>query len=164
MQTEGRAPIAKSPTRDRLWFLAVGAAVFAADQITKGLALDLLGDGRTVDVIGEILRFRLSFNPGGAFGLLQGAPLLFFVASSVIVVMVAVWAWRGTAPFWTLGLIFGGGLGNLFDRLTRPPAAFFGEVVDFIQLPYWPTFNIADSAIVIGVVSLIVQSMREGDR
>jgi signal peptidase II len=148
--------------RGRALFAGVGVAVFAVDQITKTLAFDRLDEGITFEVIGSFLTLRLSFNSGGAFGLFPRFPIFFLVASAAIVVVVAYWAWKAAAPAVGLGLIFGGGWGNLFDRLTRPPEPLYGQVVDFIQLPYWPTFNIADSAIMIGVALLLLDSLAQG--
>ena len=133
--------------------------VVALDQITKQLAVSRLGDGTVVDVIDGILTFRLTYNSGGAFGLGQGMPGFFLAASVVIAVMVVVLARRVDDPRWVipLGCILGGGVGNLIDRVARSPG---GRVVDFIDLQVWPLFNVADSAIVVGVITLFWLSFR----
>jgi signal peptidase II len=135
----------------------VAALTVVADQVTKQLALDRLD--RPVDLIEGLVTLRLTFNPGGAFGIFKGAPGLFLVASIVIVAIIVVWAGKldtgtGVIP---LGLILGGGLGNLSDRAFRELG---GRVVDFIDLHYWPVFNLADTAIVLGVVTILWSSFR----
>ena len=133
--------------------------VVALDQVTKHLAVSRLGDGHVVSVIDGILTFRLLYNPGGAFGLGRGVPGFFLAASLVIGVMVTMLARNVDDPRWIvpLGLVLGGGVGNVIDRLFREPA---GRVVDFIDLQVWPLFNIADSAIVVGVITLFWLSFR----
>lgn len=129
------------------------------DQITKHLAVSRLDGGRVIDVIDGVLTFRLIYNPGGAFGLGQGQPGFFLVASIVIAVLVIALARRADDPRWVipLGFVLGGGVGNLTDRILRSPG---GRVVDFIDLQAWPLFNIADSAIVVGVAALFWLSIR----
>lgn len=130
------------------------------DQVTKALAAAKLASGRPVAIVGRVLTLQLLRNPGGAFGILQGQPLLFFGATGVIVAAVLVWGLRsGQAPV-ALGLVAGGGLGNLIDRVVRAPGDLHGKVVDFIHLRYWPTFNLADASIVVGVILLIWFELR----
>jgi signal peptidase II len=138
--------------------LIVAALVVAADQITKQLALSALDDG-PIHLIDGALSLTLSYNSGGAFGILQGLPGFFLVATIVIAGLILVWARhvadaRHLVP---LGMVLGGGLGNLVDRLMRDPG---GRVVDFIDLHVWPVFNLADSAIVIGVLVLLIATAR----
>ena len=138
--------------------LATAAIIVAADQATKTLALRWLSDG-PVDLIGNWLSLRLTFNSGGAFGLLQGQPDLFLVSSLLVAVVILVWARNLEHPGWAvpLGLILGGGLGNIVDRLFRP---FEGHVVDFVDVGFWPVFNLADASIVVGVCLLFWLSAR----
>jgi signal peptidase II len=138
--------------------LVTAAAVVAVDQVTKELALRSLRDG-PIDLIGGVLTLRLTFNSGGAFGLLQGRPGLFLVATLVVTVIILGWSRRLEERSWAapLGMILGGGLGNVADRLFRP---FSGRVVDFVDLHVWPVFNVADSAIVGGVCLLVFLSAR----
>jgi signal peptidase II len=140
---------------------ATAAIVFALDQVTKEIALGALRDG-PVDLLEGIVSLRLTYNSGGAFGLLQGLPGLFAVATVVIVAVIVAWARRLDEPALAvpLGMILGGGLGNVADRLFR---ASGGRVVDFIDLHVWPVFNVADSAIVIGVTLLLLWSRRSRD-
>lgn len=131
----------------------------ALDQITKHLAVSRLDAGRVVDVIDGVLAFRLGYNPGGAFGIGQGQPGFFMVASILIAVLLIALARRADDPRWVipLGCVFGGGIGNLSDRIVRGSG---GGVVDFIDLQVWPMFNLADSAIVGGVAVLFWLSFR----
>lgn len=135
-------------------------AVVAVDQVAKVLAAQLLASGRPMRIFGTLFDLQLTRNPGGAFGILQDQPLLFFAATAVIVTAVLVWGFRsGHAPV-ALGLVAGGGLGNLIDRVVRAPGGLQGHVVDFIHFRYWPTFNLADSSIVIGVGLLLLFELR----
>jgi signal peptidase II len=145
-------------TRALRVLLVTAALVVAADQATKTLALRWLSDG-PVDVVAGWLTLRLTFNSGGAFGLLQGQPDLFLVSSLLVAAVILVWARNLEHPGWAvpLGLILGGGLGNVADRLFRP---FDGHVVDFVDVGFWPVFNLADSSIVVGVLLLFWLSAR----
>jgi len=139
---------------------ATAAATVVADQITKALAAGLLASGHPARIVDGVLSLELTRNPGGAFGILPQSPLLFFLATVVIVGAVLVWGLRtGQAPV-ALGLIAGGGLGNLIDRVARAPGGLQGRVVDFVHFPFWPTFNVADSAIVVGVGLLVLFELR----
>jgi len=155
-----RAP---SPHLGRLYLslLLTAAVVVALDQGTKQLALSHLGDG-PIDLIEGILRFRLTYNSGGAFGLLQGLPGFFLVATLVIVGGILIGLRRLEDPRWAipLGLVLGGGIGNAVDRVVRDTG---GGVVDFIDLHVWPVFNIADMSIVVGVFSILILGWRTGD-
>ena len=136
----------------------VAVAVLVADQATKQLALDALADG-PIHLIDGAVSLNLSYNSGGAFGLLQGLPEFFLVATIVVAGLILVWARGVDDPtlLVPLGMVLGGGLGNVTDRVVRDTG---GRVVDFIDLHVWPVFNLADSAIVIGVVVLLVQTAR----
>lgn len=137
-----------------LRLLVVAAVVVAIDQLTKQLALDYLSDG-PVDLIPGAVSFRLAFNSGGAFGLFQDAPVFFLLASVSVIVVILVWAGRSKESGFEipLGLVLGGGMGNVIDRAFR---GLDGQVVDFVDLHVWPVFNVADSAIVIGVILIAI--------
>ncbi|MGH2706029.1 MAG: signal peptidase II [Actinomycetota bacterium] len=163
-------PEARHPRSDRaalrtarILLLVSTAATLALDQATKAMALHLLEPGERVPVAGALFGLRLVRNSGGAFGILPGAPVFFFAASLLIVGFVAVWGWRSGTHSVALGLVAGGGIGNLVDRLVRPPGGIMGSVVDFLQLPYWPTFNLADTAIVVGAGLLLLAQLRRRD-
>jgi signal peptidase II len=138
--------------------LITAAVIVVVDQVTKSLALENLSDG-PIDVIEGVVTLRLTYNPGGAFGVLQGVPNFFLIATTVIVVFILYWARTVQSTAWAipLGLVLGGGLGNLFDRVLRDTD---GRVVDFVDLHIWPVFNVADSAISIGVIVLLIMSFR----
>ena len=148
------------PSTVRLYLKLLGAAavVVALDQTTKSLALDRLADG-PVAVIEGAISLRLAFNPGGVFGLGQGFTSVFLVATIVVIFGILFAVRRLVDTRWVipLGLVLGGGIGNLVDRLFRDHD---GKVVDFIDLHVWPIFNLADSAIVIGVGILLLLSFR----
>lgn len=128
-----------------------------ADQAAKAWALEELGGGRHVRLVGDVFQLRLVRNSGSAFGLAADWPLVIFLLNLGIMAFVAVWAMRASEAGTAFGLVLGGGLGNLADRVFRAPGMGFGEVVDFIYLSFWPTFNLADSAIVIGVALLMLK-------
>jgi signal peptidase II len=146
--------------RGRLYSVVglVAALVVAVDQVTKQLAVDALADG-PVDLIDGVLTLRLTLNPGGAFGVLQGVPGFFLVASVGIVIAILFWVRHLEEGRWAfpVGMILGGGIGNLVDRALRDTD---GRVVDFIDLHVWPVFNVADSAIVLGVGVILLLMMR----
>ena len=135
----------------------VVAVVVALDQLTKSWAVDALAE-RSIPVFWT-LRLDLSFNSGMAFS--QGEGLTPFIPIAVVVVVAAlVWWSRGiTSPLLALGvaLLIGGACGNLSDRLFRDND---GAVIDFIDVQWWPVFNVADIAVSIGAVILVVSSFR----
>jgi signal peptidase II len=136
----------------------VAVAVVAADQLTKWWAVDALAD-RTITLVSPI-RLALSHNTGGAFGL--GAGFVPFVALAVVaLVVVLVGVGRAVASpaiAVALGLVAGGAVGNLADRLFRAPGPLRGAVVDFVDLRWWPVFNVADVAITAGCIVLVLAS------
>lgn len=128
----------------------VAAIVVVLDQFTKALVTASIERGDTVEVIGP-LRFTLAYNDGIAFGLAGGGGV--FVLLLSVVALIALGAFIASAPdkpgTWLAGgLILGGGIGNMIDRVR------IGHVTDFILLPGWPAFNIADASITVGVVVL----------
>jgi signal peptidase II len=148
----------------RTWslFLAVAVVLYAVDQVTKQLAVTRLADGPDVQVLGEVLQLHLTYNPGAAFSLGTG-----FTVGLTILAMVAtvvlLWISRRVANrVWAvaLGLMLAGIDGNLTDRLVRDPAPFHGHVVDFLMLPNWPVFNVADICINVGVGLILLQVVR----
>ncbi len=147
MRTVGRVPL----------LLAVAAGVLALDVVTKLLAVEQLTDREPISLLGGLLTLRLVRNPGAAFGMAQGLTIVFTcVALGVVVVILRV-ARRLQSGWWAvaLGLVLGGALGNLLDRLLRSPGPGRGHVVDFLELPRWPVFNLADSAIVVAAVLMV---------
>lgn len=144
------------------YLYAAAAAVYFLDRVTKLLAERYLASRPSVRVIPDVLHLTFTTNSGGAFGLLAGQPLVFFVSAVLICVAIVVASARLTsAPLAAgLGLILGGALGNLTDRMLRGPIGE-GRVVDFIDLRVWPVFNLADSAIVIGGLVIVLASLRQ---
>jgi len=131
--------------------------VVAADQLTKWWAIDRLSSG-SIHIIGP-LDLELSRNSGSAFSLFQGDAAPLMVVAVVLIAGLAIVAWRsataGRAA--AIGLIMGGALGNLSDRLFRGD---HGAVVDFVALHFWPTFNVADSCITVGCVLVLISFLR----
>jgi signal peptidase II len=144
-----------------LW-ITVAMTAFLLDQATKWWAEDALADGQPRQVIGELLQFRLVYNPGAAFSTGTGYTALLTVVALAVIVVVIRLAPRLRSRSWAiaLGLILGGALGNVTDRIFRDPAPFRGEVVDFIELPRWPLFNVADCAITVAAVLFVLLSLR----
>ncbi|MDQ3103666.1 MAG: signal peptidase II [Actinomycetota bacterium] len=151
------------PSRSGLALLLVGAAVaWAADGATKVAAVDALTDRRSVEVLPGVLDLALTRNPGAAFSLGTGFTTLLTLVALTVVAMVLRLAVRVRSRVWAigLGLLLGGALGNLTDRMLREPGPFRGHVVDFLRLPHWPVFNLADSWIVVAAAVIAVQSVR----
>lgn len=139
--------------------LATAVGVVVADQITKHWALNALADGHTIDIVGS-LRFNLAFNTGMAFAKGQGIGPVIAVVGVLVVVYLLVGLRRNTTPgALFVGLVAGGALGNIIDRLFRGEAWLQGAVVDFIDLQWWPIFNVADAAIVLGAGALVIASL-----
>jgi signal peptidase II len=146
----------------RAWWLAgaLGALVVLLDQIAKGIVTDEIVLGEKVDVLGP-LKLTLSHNEGVAFGLAggSGAPLVIVTVVALGVVLYLFSRNPGRPLMWiATGLLAGGAIGNLVDRIRQ------GYVVDFIEFPYWPPFNLADCAISVGVVLLVFIYLREAER
>lgn len=135
---------------------AVVGAVLVADQLTKRWALDALDGGRTIDVVWT-LRFNLVFNSGMAFSQATGAgPVIGVVALLVAAgLLLALRRGGGALHAAATGLVVGGALGNVVDRATRGDGFLQGAVVDFVDLRWFPVFNVADAAITVGAVLLV---------
>ncbi len=141
-------------TGARLTAAALGSAVVVVDQLTKSWALDALRSS-SIDLFWT-LRLRLTFNSGAAFSLGTGFPWLFVGLGVLVLGALALLVLRaelGRGPAAALGLIAGGAIGNLVDRVFRDHD---GAVVDFIDLQWWPVFNVADASICVGVVLLLI--------
>ena len=163
--TDAGAPGGQVATGDRgrpLWatFLGLAGAIVVVDQITKAWLTSFLAPGQSVDVVGDLVRLVHGQNAGGLFGFLQGQAVVFGIVSIVVVgLIVAYHARSGRDPYLsiTLGLLLGGALGNLIDRLR------LGYVVDFVDAGIgslrWYTFNIADAAISFAILLLLAASI-----
>lgn len=139
--------------------IAIAAAIVVLDQLTKQWALSALADG-PIDIVWT-LRFNLVFNRGMAFSQGQGLGPVIGVLALAVVVVLLVSLRKGAGPWGTVGvgLVVGGALGNVIDRLFRGDAWFRGAVVDFIDFQWFPVFNIADMAINMGAGVLIVGTL-----
>ncbi|MEJ5944496.1 signal peptidase II [Pseudokineococcus basanitobsidens] len=138
------------------------AVVYGLDQLTKALAVARLQPGDPVPLVPGVLDLYLLYNPGAAFSLATGLTWVLTVVAVGVVVAVVLVARRIGSRGWVaaLGLLLGGALGNLTDRLLREPGFAQGHVVDFLRLPRWPVFNLADAAIVVGAVLVVVLTFR----
>jgi signal peptidase II len=142
--------------------VGVAVAVLVTDVVSKVVVVATLSDRGPVHVIDDVLELTLTRNPGAAFSIGVGAAAIFTVVAGVVVVIIARTATRLRSVPWALalGLLLGGALGNLVDRVFRSPGPFRGEVVDWIRLPHWPVFNVADAAITVGAVLAVLASLR----
>jgi signal peptidase II len=138
---------------------AVAGAVLVVDQLTKAWAVNALADGPIV-IIEDFLRLRLTLNTGAAFSLFaRSGPVLGLIVIGVIILIVVSLRDAGSlGEAIGLGLVLGGALGNLTDRVFRGDGLMDGAVVDFIDFSFFPTFNMADSAITVGVIVLLVST------
>ncbi len=138
------------------------ALPYAADQLTKWLAVDRLTGEPDRSLVGDLLVLHLTRNAGAAFSTGTGYTELFSVLA-IIAVCVVLWLSRRVGSLmWAaaFGLLLAGILGNLTDRVFREPGVLRGHVVDFLMLPSWPVFNVADICINAGAVLILVQAFR----
>jgi signal peptidase II len=142
--------------------LAIAAVIVAVDQATKNLAEANLSRFESVNVIGEILRFRLAYNDGAAFSIGFGQTWVLTIISSAAVLGILWFGPKSKTKVWVVisGLVLGGATGNLIDRLFKDPGFANGHVVDFLQIPFnFPIFNLADVALVTGVSLVVLRTM-----
>ncbi|HEY7324755.1 MAG TPA: signal peptidase II [Streptosporangiaceae bacterium] len=142
----------------------IGVALFVLvlDIVTKITVVANLSDRPPIRLLGGFLHLRVDRNPGAAFSFGTGLTVLYSVIAISVIVVILRTARRIRSVSWalTLGLLLGGATGNLVDRIFRAPGLFRGEVVDWIQIPHYPVFNLADSAIVCGGILAVVLSAR----
>jgi signal peptidase II len=140
----------------------VAVPVYLADQVTKAWASANLQPDQPRALVGSMLQLNLTRNSGAAFSIGTGATWILTAIACSVVVFVVLTARRLGSRGWALalGLLLGGSLGNLTDRMFRAPGPGRGQVVDFLQLPHYPIFNIADSAIVSAAVLIAVMAFR----
>lgn len=143
-----------------LLLLVVAAAIFTADQLVKNWVVTTLPEGETVPVLGEFLQWHFVRNPGAAFSMASGSTWIFTILAALVAVVILWQIRRLRSISWAifLGLLLGGVLGNLTDRLTRDPGFPVGHVIDFISTPWMipAIYNIADMGIVIGMVLFVL--------
>jgi signal peptidase II len=158
-----RGPDRSRPGR-RYVTLLVGVAVFVlgADLISKALVVADLSGHAPIRLLGGLLTVRLLRNSGAAFSIGTSMTFVFTAIAAGVIVFIVRTARKLRSLPWaiTLGLLLGGATGNLSDRLFRAPGPMRGSVVDWIELPHWPVFNLADSAIVCGGVLAVLLAIR----
>jgi signal peptidase II len=141
----------------------VAVCVYALDQFSKFLVTENLTQGQPVAVLGELFQFNFVKNPGAAFSLLSGTTWVFAIIATAVAVFIIVFAHRIRSLLWAVlfGLLLGGNLGNLTDRLFREPGFGVGHVIDFIQIYWFPAiFNVADMAIVFSMAIFIILTIK----
>jgi len=140
--------------------ILIAAVVVVVDQLTKHWAVNELRD-RNIDLVGS-LRLNLAYNTGMAFSKGTGIGPVIGVVALLVVVGLLVTIGRASSPLYTpaVGLIIGGAVGNLVDRLFRSPGWFRGGVVDFIDVQWWPIFNVADICVTVGGALLLLSTLR----
>jgi signal peptidase II len=139
----------------------VAAVVIVLDQVSKGLLRSSLAFGASTAVVPGVLTLVRTTNSGVAFSALSGSVVVVtLLALAVLALLLSFFAHLATRPLLWLptGMVAGGALGNLIDRVR------LGAVTDFIKLPHWPAFNVADSAITLGVIALVLMLTRGGVR
>jgi signal peptidase II len=143
----------------------VAAAAYLVDRISKWLVVSRLAGRPPVEVIRGVVQLNYTQNSGGAFGLGGSASWLFAGATIAVSIAIVVLSTRvhRSAVAVGMGLVLGGGLGNLTDRVIRGEG-LSGRVVDYIDLRVWPVFNVADACIVVGALLILLSSARRSDR
>ncbi|MGW3678475.1 signal peptidase II [Streptomyces prasinus] len=141
---------------------AVAAVAYALDLISKMIVVAELEHHEPIEIVGEWLRFEAIRNAGAAFGFGEAFTVIFTLIAAVVIVVIIRLARKLYSLPWAiaLGLLLGGALGNLTDRIFRSPGVFRGAVVDFIAPKGFAVFNLADSAIVCGGVLIVLLSFR----
>jgi signal peptidase II len=155
-------PLARSTSYwQRLYFLA--ALIWIIDYSTKVWALNNLSQVEPTRVIGSVLQLRLVFNPGAAFSFATNFTFIFTILAVLAVCVISYYSIKIAHLWWAavLGLALGGILGNLTDRIFRDPSIFNGHVIDWIELPRWPVFNVADMAIVCAALLSVLLIAKE---
>ncbi|WP_244903627.1 signal peptidase II [Ornithinimicrobium cerasi] len=167
MQAEAGTPLTDArpetrPRRRTAMVLALAAGWVALDQVTKLWAERTLVQGEPVQVIGDLLRWHLIYNSGAAFSLGTSITPVLTVVATLISVVVLWQACRVRSLVWAvaLGLLLGGAVGNLVDRYLREPGPAFGHVVDFIRLPNFAIFNVADIGVTSAAVLIALLALR----
>ena len=175
MQAERRAPLTRAAvpasesdhaggqprTRRVGLFAAVAVAVVILDQVSKLLIVAHLADRAPIRLLDGLLTITYTRNPGAAFSLGTGFTVIFTAVATAVIVVIIRTARRLYSIGWAvaLGALLGGAIGNLIDRLLRAPGPGRGHVVDWIQLPHFAVFNLADSAITCSAVGMVLLSV-----
>ncbi|MFC8665344.1 MULTISPECIES: signal peptidase II [Streptomyces] len=160
---EAAAPAGPSRGKRRIAVLfTVAVLAYALDLISKMIVVAKLEHHEPIEIIGDWLRFEAIRNAGAAFGIGEAFTVIFTVIAAAVIVVIARLARKLYSLPWAiaLGLLLGGALGNLTDRIFRAPGVFEGAVVDFIAPKHFAVFNLADSAIVCGGILIVLLSFR----
>ena len=148
----------------RVWrtLLSVAWFIWIADLATKIWAVNSLSHQGSIKILGSFFQLNFVRNSGAAFSFAPGSTLFLSFFGIAVLISISYYATRLTSKGWAvvLGLVMGGVLGNLTDRIFREPGLVRGHVIDWMQLPHWPIFNIADSAIVIAAFLSVVLTAR----
>ncbi len=149
-------------TKPRVLLVLVALVALLADIGTKLLVVARLEGKEPIELLGGAVTLAVSRNSGAAFSFAEGATVVFTLVAVGVAVFIVRTLPRLRSSAWavTLGLLLGGAVGNLVDRLTRAPGIGRGAVVDFISVPHFATFNVADSAITVGAVLAVLLSLR----
>lgn len=141
---------------------AVAATGYALDQGTKAWALSALDPRDPQELLGSLLKLHLTFNPGAAFSIGTNATWVLTLIACIVIAFTIYSARKLRSRAWALGLglLIGGALGNLTDRFFREPSFGKGHVVDFLELPRWPIFNVADICVVSAACLIALLSIR----
>jgi signal peptidase II len=161
---DSTAPAAEEPLRPRRVGLLLGVAAFvlAADIISKAIVVARMPDHAPIRLLDGLLTITLTRNGGAAFSIGTSMTVVFTAIAVGVIVYILRAARNLRSIGWavTLGLLLGGATGNLVDRIFRAPGLFEGHVVDWIELPHWPVFNLADSSIVCAGVLVVLLALR----
>ena len=142
--------------------LAVAVFVIVADVVSKAIVVAKMPHHAPIRMLGGLLTITLTRNGGAAFSIGTSMTIVFTAIALGVIVYILRAARNLRSIGWAvaLGLLLGGATGNLIDRIFRAPGAFQGHVVDWIELPHWPVFNLADSAIVCAGVLVVLLALR----
>jgi signal peptidase II len=159
VQAEGRTAL--TVRRWRTLF-SVAWFVWILDLATKIWAVQTLSHRENIKVLGSFFQLTFIRNSGAAFSFAEGATIFLSLFGMAVLGTIIYFSGQITSKGWAivLGLVMGGILGNMVDRIFREPGVFRGHVIDWMQLPHWPIFNIADTAIVIAAVLSMILTGR----
>lgn len=153
--------------RQVMLLATLATVIVVLDVLTKIIAVATLTPGESPSILGGLVYFSLVRNPGAAFSMATGMTWVLALVATVVVIVIIRMAAKLRSRAWavSLGLILGGAIGNLSDRIFRSPGFFRGHVVDFVSVfgpdgRYFPVFNVADSAITIGGILLVLTALR----
>jgi signal peptidase II len=154
--SSGGGPLTR--LRSYAFLAAIAAVVVVVDRVTKIYVERRFGVGYGPrQIVDHLLFLTVTRNAGAAFGIFQNFTLGFLAVSVVIMIAILIYYWFLPPGDWTarlgLSLVFGGAIANAYDRAVK------GSVIDFIQVPHWPVFNVADSSVTVGVVVLLIGTL-----